>query len=156
MNHLLSIKYLLTVFAISAGIIGYSQQYSGTVIRVIDGDTFVFQTEEGSVVVRMEGTDAPERDQPFAGESTDFLKQYLNRKAVLRVSGTDRYGRTIGTLHVNKRDINLLSVKKGFAWHYKQYSSDKKYSAAEEYARKRKKGLWSIPDPVPPWKWRKK
>ncbi|HOF19971.1 MAG TPA: thermonuclease family protein [Bacteroidales bacterium] len=135
---------------------GFSQEYKGSVIRVIDGDTFVFQTEEGSLIVRMHGIDAPERKQPFAAESADFLKQYLNREASVQISGTDRYGRSIGVLYVNKQDINLLSVRQGFAWQYKQYSSDKKYLVAEKLARKRKRGLWAVPDPLPPWEWRKK
>jgi endonuclease YncB( thermonuclease family) len=59
-------------------------------------------------------------------------------------------------LYVNKQDINLLSVRQGFAWQYKQYSSDKKYLVAEKLARKRKRGLWAVPDPLPPWEWRKK
>jgi endonuclease YncB( thermonuclease family) len=46
--------------------LGYSQTNNGTIIRVIDGDTYVFQTQEGSFIVRMFGIDAPERDQPFA------------------------------------------------------------------------------------------
>ena len=48
---------------------GYSQKYNGTIIRVIDGDTYVFLTKTGSFTVRMLGIDAPERDQPFSRES---------------------------------------------------------------------------------------
>jgi endonuclease YncB( thermonuclease family) len=81
--------------------VGYSQSYNGSIIRVIDGDTYVFQTEEGSFIVRMQGTDAPERDQPFSKESADFLKQYLNKDAVTKINGTDRYRRSLGTLYVD-------------------------------------------------------
>ena len=73
----------------SIALFAYSQDFKGTIIRVIDGDTYVFQTVEGSFTVRMFGTDAPERDQPFAKESADFLKQYLNKDAILKVNGTD-------------------------------------------------------------------
>jgi endonuclease YncB( thermonuclease family) len=61
--------------------LGYSQTCKGTIVRVIDGDTFVFQTTDGSFTIRMFGTDAPERDQPFSKESADFLKQHLNKEA---------------------------------------------------------------------------
>lgn len=63
---------------------GYSQSYTGTILRVIDGSTYVFQTTEGLLTVRMYGTDAPERDQPFAKESAEFLKQYLNNDATFK------------------------------------------------------------------------
>jgi micrococcal nuclease len=102
------------------------------------------------------GTDKPGRDQPLSKESADFLKQYLNKDAVTKVNGIDRYGRRLGVLHIDGQDINLLSVKGGYAWHYKRYSSDQEYASAEEYARKNKLGLWKLDNPVPPWGWRKK
>lgn len=135
--------------------VGFSQTYNGTIIRVIDGDTFAFQTTEGSLTVRMDGIDSPERNQPFGIESTDFMKQYLHKEATLKANGVDRYGRTLGVLYVDRKDINLLCIKGGFAWHYKQYSKDVQYSQAEEYARKNKLGLWALQNPIPPWDWRK-
>lgn len=132
----------------------FPQSYDGSIIRVIDGDTFVFQTEEGSLRVRMLGTDAPERDQLYSKESTDFLKQYLSRDATLKANGVDRYGRTLAILFIDGQDINLLSIKNGCSWHYKRYSSDQQYAAAEEYAIKKNIGLWKLDNPVPPWNWR--
>jgi endonuclease YncB( thermonuclease family) len=115
-------------------------------IRVIDGDTFVFQTDEGSLKVRMFGTNAPERDQPFSKESADFLTQYLDKEATIKASGVDRYSRTLGVLYVDGKDINLLSIKNGYAWHFKRYNNEISYAQAEEYAKNNRY-------PVPPWKW---
>jgi endonuclease YncB( thermonuclease family) len=129
---------------------------NGTIIRVIDGDAYIFQTVNGSFKVRIFGTDAPERDQPYSKESADFLKQYLNKDAVTKINGTDRYRRRLGTLFIDGQDINLLSFKNGCAWHFKRYSSDIQYASAEEYARKNKLGLWGLPNPIPPWNWKKK
>jgi micrococcal nuclease len=133
---------------------GFSQTYNGTIIRVIDGDTFSFQTEEGSLTIRMNGIDAPESNQAFSKESSDFLKQFLNKDAILKASGVDRYSRTLGVLFIDGKDINLLSVKGGYSWHYKRYSSDQQYAQAEEYAKKNKLGLWKSDNPIPPWEWR--
>ena len=133
---------------------GYSQKYNGTIIRVIDGDTYVFLTKTGSFTVRMLGIDAPERDQPFSRESSEFLSKYISNEAVTKVNGTDKDDNAVGTLYVNGRDINLLSVKGGFSWHYKRYSSDKDYAEAEESARDNKLMIWSLPNPIPPWTWR--
>jgi micrococcal nuclease len=135
-------------------VIGFSQSYNGSIVRVIDGDNFVFQTGEGLFTVRMQGTDAPENNQPYSKESADFLKQYLNKDAITKINGTDRYRRRLGTLDVDGQDINLLSIKNGCAWHFKRYSSDKQYASAEEHARKNKLGLWGLPNPIPPWNWR--
>jgi len=90
-------RIFLSFLLISIYSIGYCRTYNGTIIRVIDGDTFVFQTKEGSLTVRMFGTDAPERNQPFTKESADFLRQYLNKEAIIKANGVDRYGRTLGS-----------------------------------------------------------
>ena len=134
----------------------YSQKYEGTIIRVIDGDTYVFLTKTGSFTVRMLGIDAPERDQPFSKESSEFLSEYLNKEAITKVNGTDKDDRNVGTLFVNGRDINLLSIRGGYAWHYKRYSADRDYAAAEEYAQRNKLRIWSLPNPIPPWTWRQR
>ena len=44
--------------------------------------------------------------------------------------------------------------KEGWAWHYKQYSNDEKLADAESYAKKLRRGLWSDPNPIPPWEYR--
>jgi len=147
--------YSIVIFLVIS-LVGQTQSYNGSIIRVIDGDTYVFQTEDGSFTVRMQGIDAPERDQPFSKESNDFLSKYLYKDAITKVTGTDRYGRMLGTLIVNGQDINLQSIKNGFSWHYKQYSKDKDYASAEEQARRNKSGLWKSDNPIPPWEWRKR
>ena len=110
-------KNISILLFLSIALSAFTQDYKGTIMRVIDGDTYVFQTVEGSFTVRMYGTDAPERDQPFSKESADFLKQYLNKEAFFKQKGKDRYGRTFGTLYIDDQDINLLSIKGGYAWH---------------------------------------
>jgi micrococcal nuclease len=146
------IKILLLI--VSLCIIGYSQEYKGSILRVIDGDTYVFQTMEGSLTVRMLGIDAPEKDQQYSKESAEFLSKYLNKDATLIRTGIDRYGRTLGTLIIDSLDINMLSLKAGCSWHYKRYSTDKEYANTEEYARNNRIGLWEADNPIPPWEWR--
>jgi len=94
-------KLTIIFFQIICCALGYTQSYFGTIIRVIDSDTFVFQTSECSFTVRMQGTDAPERDQPFSNESSYFLNKYLNKGATIKASGVERYGRTLGVLYVD-------------------------------------------------------
>lgn len=132
----------------------FTQSHNGSIIRVIDGDTFAFQTAEGSFVIRMYGIDAPERDQTYSKESADFMKQYLNKEAIIKASGVDKYGRTLAVLFIDGQDINLFSIKNGCAWHFKRYSSDQQYADTESYARKNKIGLWKVDNPIPPWEWR--
>ncbi len=60
----------------------------------------------------------------------------------------DRYGRQIGKVLVNGRDVNLVQVSHGMAWFYRQYQRDQSandqrlYEVAEDAARAGKRGLW--------------
>jgi micrococcal nuclease len=151
------LRILLIIFSIVfLNINGFGQKYEGTIIRVIEGDTYIFLTATGSFTVRMLGIDAPERDQPFSRESSEFLSEYLNKQAITKINGTDNEDRSVGTLFVNGSNINLLSIREGYAWHYKRYSADKDYAAAEEYAQRNKLKIWSLPKPIPPWTWRQR
>lgn len=135
-------------------ILSFSQTYTGTIFRVIDGDTFVFQGEVGSLKIRMNGIDAPESDQPFGKESTEFLCKFSGDSCKIEIHGTDKYGRTIANLFIKGENINLKMVQNGMAWQYKKYSSDPELAEAEIKARKEHKGLWSQQNPTAPWEWR--
>jgi micrococcal nuclease len=67
----------------------------------------------------------------------------------------DRWGRTVGHVIVDGKDTNLAMLDAGMAWHYRQYSKNKRLQQAEDEARSAKRGLWADRDPVPPWEWRK-
>ncbi len=145
-------KMLLIFFTI---LLVQGPDYKGTILSVTDGDTFVLQTTEGNLKIRLNGIDAPEKDQPYGKESKVFLEQYLYKECMLKTYGVDRYGRTLGTLYVKGQNINLLSVQEGYSWHYKKYSKDEELAQAEEEARKGKRGLWKEGDAFAPWDWRK-
>jgi micrococcal nuclease len=147
-------KVFTIFFLLNLCVFSYSQSYKGMIIRVVDGDTYFFQTANGTLKVRSFGIDAPEGNQPFGKESRDFISKYMHRDAILVTHGHDQYKRTLGTLFIDGLDINLLSVKGGYAWHYKRYFDNKEYAAAQEYAKKNKLGLWGLSNPIPPWNWR--
>jgi endonuclease YncB( thermonuclease family) len=86
---------------------------SGMVLRIIDGDTFVFQTEEGSLKVRMDGIDAPEKDHAFGLKAKEFLTSYLYKNGKLQYKGVDTYGRTLGVLFVMGQSSICWKWKRG-------------------------------------------
>ena len=52
--------------------------------------------------------------------------------------------------------LNRELVRRGLAWHYKQYSDDRRLAADEQHARLKKLGLWrGSHKPIAPWDWRK-
>ena len=97
-----------------------------------------------------------ERGQPFGTKAKDYLAELTFGKVVsVRSIGQDRYGRELGRITVDGIDVNLELVRSGFAWHYKQYSTEQALADGETEARKAKVGLWANAKPVAPWEWRK-
>jgi len=73
-----------------------------------------------------------------------------------QTTGQDRYGRTLGRVLVGDTDVNVHLVRQGLAWWYRKYSDDPKLTAAEDAARRARRGLCADPEPVPPWDWRRR
>ena len=106
--------------------------------------------------IRLTEIDAPERDQPYGSNSTEYLKVLLKEGRVdADISGTDRYGRKLGRLYWQGMDINRELVSAGYAWVYDQYVTDNSFYANQLKARNLKKGLWQDKNPLEPWNWRK-
>lgn len=137
----------------------------GEDIIVVDGDTIKVKKEGKWYYCRLYGIDAPERSQPMGVESQALLAHLIkeSEKSLLIMSrGKDKYGRVIVKLYnmtspTTGVELNQFMVSSGFAWWYKQYSSDNGgYKVAQEVAQRKKIGIWSTKDPIPPWIYRKK
>ena len=81
--------------------------------------------------------------------------------AIVGYSKRDRYGRIVGRVEVDGRDVNLDQLREGSAWVYLQYireltkTDQRLYLDAEKQARNDSLGLWQDHQPEPPWEWRK-
>ena len=133
-------------------------ELNGTVVKIVDGDTFDLLTNENSTIrIRMNGIDCPERKQDYYKVAKDALGSFIFKKEIQLVTfGRDRNKRVIADVFLNGENINLAMIRDGYAWHYKKYSSDLTYANAEKEARAAKKGLWQMPDPIAPWDFRHK
>jgi endonuclease YncB( thermonuclease family) len=60
----------------------------------------------------------------------------------------------VAVVFVGRTNVNLELVRRGLAWHYTRYSSDRQLAAAERSARAARLGLWADAHPIPPWDWR--
>ena len=131
---------------------------------VSDGDTVtVLDAERHQHKVRLAGIDAPEKAQPFGHASKISLSdQIFGREVAVSWDKKDRYSRIIGKISVDHQDVCLEQIRRGMAWHYKQYARDQApddrgaYAEAEVAARAARAGLWHDLAPVPPWEWRHK
>ncbi len=131
--------------------------FTGKCVGVSDGDTILVMNEGKAVKIRLEGVDCPESHQDYGAKAKEFTSGMVFGKDVtVKEKEKDQYGRTVGNVFIDEKNLNLELVKAGFAWHYKLYSKSKELAEAEAKARSDKVGLWFMDNPVPPWEFRKK
>jgi len=130
--------------------------FRGRVIAVHDGDTITVLIDHTPRRVRLVEIDAPEHHQASGSRAKQALSELAyGREAVVIEQGTDRYGRTLGTVFVDGRNVNAAMVENGFAWVYRRYSRNPALIEQERRARGRRAGLWADPAPGAPWDFRK-
>ena len=122
----------------------------------MDGDTIEVMHLGEAERIRLNGIDCPEKAQAFGQRAKQFTSDLAFGKVVtVKVMGHDRYGRTVGEVALpDGRNLNRELVKVGLAWWYQRYSNDATLGQLESEARATKRGLWSDPQPIPPWKFR--
>ncbi len=130
--------------------------FTGKVVSVADGDTVTVLTKDkAQVKIRLYGIDCPEKAQDFGTKAKQFTADMVFGKMVdVEPVDQDRYGRTVGLLTVDGMNVNEAILKAGYAWVYNQYCrkafcSD--WQAIQDAVQKARIGLWSHPDPIPPW-----
>ena len=136
----------------------------GKVVGVSDGDTItVLDATRTEHKVRLMGIDAPEKSQDFGNQSKRALSNYIYQKEVtVEYKKFDKYKRKVGKVIFEGKDICLLMIELGLAWHYKDYEKEQSkadrdlYSQAELKARNEKRGLWQTGNAIEPSIFRQK
>lgn len=136
------------------------------VVRITDGDTFLATDGVIHFKVRMIGIDAPESYQEL-GKIAKFKlgelieNQIVQLKPLVQSHGLDKYGRVLAQVYVNSMDVAERLIRNGHAFYYRPFCTDypdhKKsyqynpvpYVEAEQVARSKKIGVWSIPVELP-------
>ncbi len=151
---LLPVVVFLSVFA-HAG----DSLLSGRVVKVADGDTITVLQDNTQYKIRLYGIDCPENGQDFGNVAKKLTSSLTFDKVVdVVVYDTDRYGRSVGVVFVNKTNVNEQILSGGLAWVYRKYckaSFCDDWTDLEREAKVSRVGLWSHNDSVPPWTYRK-
>lgn len=139
----------------------FSYAWPGKVQRIVDGDT-LYISDRGGVEhrIRLYGVDCPEKGQP-EGENaleaaTRFAAGYLLEVQELR---RDRNGRTIAVVTMpDGMTMQEMLLVYGLAWIDERYCRRPECEAwrlLEQAARLSGRGIWSTPNPIVPWSWRR-
>lgn len=158
-----SLHRITSVLLLCLPLAAWSAELKGRVVVVVDGDTLVvLDSSNTQHKIRLAGIDCPERKQPWGQRAKQALSdQVFNNQVTVEWDKVDRYGRTVGKILTDDRDVNLALVRDGMCWWYRKYAGEQSpvdrglYEAAETAARDKRRGLWTDPDPVPPWEWRR-
>lgn len=135
---------------------------SGRVVHVADGDT-VTVLDAGKVQhkIRLAGIDAPEKSQAYGERSRESLAELVaNRTVIVDTDKQDRYGRRVGKILLDGKDVNIEQIRRGLAWFYRHYDRElsdadrQSYDREEVEAKDHRRGLWADPQPIPPWEFR--
>ena len=131
--------------------------FTGEVVEVVDGDTIDILHNGKAERIRLNGIDAPERDQAYGQRAKQLAEELTHDQQVkVETKELDRYGRTVGDVFLpDGRHLNKELVRAGLAWWYCKYSSDQTLKDLEQDARDNKRGLWTGRVPIPPWIYRK-
>ncbi len=142
---------LLVIHTLSGEII------SGKVISIKDGDTIEILYKNKAERIRLFGVDCPEKNQDYGSKARQFTADLVFNKTVKAdIKNKDMYGRSVAEIILpDGQSLNRELVKKGYAWHYKEYSKDETLAELENQARAQKKGLWASAQPQAPWEFRK-
>ena len=127
-------------------------------VVVTDGDTIRIDGER----IRFSGIDAPELKQTCLYQDIEFqcgefsknllIEKITNQNVNCIREGTDQYGRTLAECFIGQESLSRFLVRAGYAFAYRKYS--KKFIKDEEYAMKKRIGMWST-DFLFPWDFRK-
>lgn len=130
-----------------------------SVVRITDGDTFV--ATDGNILfkVRIAGMDAPEKVQGYGKVAKSALGTLISGKNISIKTvgnGMDQYGRVLGIVFVDGKDVAENLIQQGLATYYRpqchdfpadkdKYNYDPRaYIAAETAAKAKKLNFWSI------------
>jgi endonuclease YncB( thermonuclease family) len=132
--------------------------FSGKVVGVSDGDTLEVMHEGRAVKVRLHGIDCPEKNQAYGQRARQFTSEHVFSQLVnVVVRDRDRYGRLVGDVYLQSGwHLNHELVGAGLAWWYEQYApKDPQLASLQHAAQRARRGLWSDPQAMPPWTFRK-
>ena len=141
-------KWLTVISLFFSSLISADTLY---VDSVTDGDTVRGTINGQSYRIRLQCIDAPEIRQDYGSQARNQLSRLIgNGRVEFEQDDVDRYGRLLGYIYVNGRNINREMVSRGAAWNYEYYCGNR-FAREMRSAYRARRGLWSRSNPISPY-----
>ncbi len=134
----------------------FGTSFTARVIKVVEGDRITVLHSGAVTTLHLSEIDCPENDQAFSRKAMAFTATLvLERVVTVRLKETNAGKHLVGeVLMPNGRSLNRELLNAGLAWWDWKNSTDMTLGEIEQIARKKRIGLWSANNPIPPWKFR--
>lgn len=117
--------------------------FTGTVVRVKDGDTFEIEYQGMPLTIRLCNIDVPEKNTPFGKQATARVKELIEGKIVdFETTKLDNCGRHLCIIYLNGQRLDELFVREGLAFHWEKYSNNANLVELEKQAYNDQIGIW--------------
>lgn len=133
---------------------------SGPVVAVIDGRTFVIDTERGRITGSVQYVDVPEPEQPLSRIVREHFERLVVGRSITFTPNGFSPAALVGKVYMDGLDMGQQLLRDGAAWHTPVDRSGQNpteagvYRKLEELARAEKRGVWSIANLTPAWEFR--
>ncbi len=150
-------RSMIAIGIVACSLNVHANEFTGTVVKVHDGDTAHVEKEDGTVEkIRFLLCDTPEIGQAHGTEARDFVSGLINGKEVtVKWDEKDQYGRVLGEIFLGGESINRKIIAEGHGWWFYHYNDDFEVGTLEAKAKAAKKGLWKAEAPLYPRSWRR-
>jgi len=132
------------------------EEQTGRVLNVLEGDLLKMELNGRRVRVQLAGVDSPVRGQPYRDEARAFtLRMVQDKEVTVRLAERGEAGHVVAEVLLSDgRTLNRELVAAGLGWHRGTWLA--RYPAiraAEQEARRARRGLWRDDNPTPPWEY---
>lgn len=146
--HAAKVLCLLCCFVWTAVPMASAQTFQGIVTRYADGDSFYIS----GIGIRLEGIDTAETGDRCTKDGNPWNCKAPAARALRSIIGSgpitcvseycDRHKRHVSVCRADGKDIGEQMVRSGWAIDWPHFSHHR-YKAAQEEARREKRGMWA-------------
>jgi endonuclease YncB( thermonuclease family) len=126
------------------------------VVTVHEGDRLTIRHDGRNETIYIKDIDCPELKQAYGKQAKQVITAYVGSRDVM-VRALKRGRNGLGTAEIllqDGRNVGHELLKEGLAWARPEKGQDQSLEDMEQLAKAERKGLWSDPNPVAPWKWK--